>query len=148
MNINPDFKTVPKTHLQMAELAISCIEQNIIAKAIDQLDEIDFIGFESISEFIKDIALKADAYESLGESCANSTMSHWPRKPAPKTSKKWSKGLCLTRGSSRPKRLRLSKTIRMKLGWKSTATEAASCDACGNIWDTRWSRWTASCMGH
>ena len=61
MNINPDFKTVPKTHLQMAELAISCIEQNIIAKAIDQLDEIDFIGFESISEFIKDIALKADA---------------------------------------------------------------------------------------
>lgn len=65
MNINPEFSPANKTHLQMAELAISCMEQNIIAKAIDELDEIDFIGFESISQFIKDIASKVDAYESL-----------------------------------------------------------------------------------
>lgn len=65
MKINPEFSPANKTHLQMARLAITCLEQNIVAKAFDQLDEIDFVGFDSISKFIEDIAIKADAYESL-----------------------------------------------------------------------------------
>ncbi len=67
MNINPNFSAIPKTNLQMANLAIACMEQNIIAKVIDELDEIDFVGFESISQFIRETVSKADAYESLND---------------------------------------------------------------------------------
>lgn len=73
MNISPEYQDAEKNNVEMAELAMDCLEVNVIGKALDKLEIIDIVGFASVKAFVQDLAEKADAYESIinGENSRN-----------------------------------------------------------------------------
>lgn len=68
MNINPNYQDSEKNNVEIAELAMDCLEVNVIGKALDKLEIIDIVGFASIKAFVQELAEKADAYEQLSNS--------------------------------------------------------------------------------
>ena len=65
MNINSDFQDSEQSNVEMAEIAMECLEVNVVGKALEKLEIIDIVGFATVKSFVQDLAEKADAYESI-----------------------------------------------------------------------------------
>ena len=66
MNLNPEYQnSEEKSNSEMANLALKCLEQNILGKTMDDLEAIDLVGFASIKLFVQELAEKADALEQM-----------------------------------------------------------------------------------
>ena len=65
MNINSDYQDSEQSNVEKAEIAMDCLEVNVVGKALEKLEIIDIVGFATVKSFVQDLAEKADAYESI-----------------------------------------------------------------------------------
>jgi hypothetical protein len=70
MNINPNFSNDEKDihdmgSIELTNTALNAIQDNIIDKVADQLELMDFVGFESVRVILEEVARKAEAYELM-----------------------------------------------------------------------------------